>query len=235
MPGALEELRHGSSRSHAIGGVGVADVPGLAPSLRILIEVGPMTTSLPATTGVPYTIEIIPADHGWILETIATAIKTVADRRASEFHVFVVEEPSGLADLVLFLPESAYRPVQHSLVVTYLAHKEDHPGAAKLFEDVARASDACITSARRYKEILERDGARRVFAIPLGGDTRAFKPQLKIGVVGRTYETGRKGEHLLAPAMALPYVDFVFTGAGWPYPSRYFGNADLPSLYSELD
>jgi glycosyltransferase involved in cell wall biosynthesis len=182
-----------------------------------------------------YTIEIIPADHGWILETIANAIKTVADRRGSEFQVSIMAQPSGVADLVLFLPESAYRPVEHSLAVTYLAHKEDHSGAARLFEEVARASDACVTSSRRYKAVLERDGAKRVFTIPLGVDTRAFTPQLMIGVVGRTYETGRKGEHLLGPVMGLPYVKFIFTGAGWPYPSRYCDNADLVSLYQQLD
>src|SRR5688572_18504955 len=98
-------------------------------------------------------IDIVMADRGWILEKIATEIKGEADRQGSRFRITLTTAPTGDADLVYFLPESAFVPLENCIVVTYLAHKEDHAGAAKHFERVARASDVCITSSARYEEV----------------------------------------------------------------------------------
>lgn len=180
-------------------------------------------------------IEIVPADRGWILEKIANAIATEA-AKSDRFRVTVTTQPSRAADLVFFLPESAWRDdLADSIRVTYFAHKEDHLGAAALFAEVARKSDYCVTSSEKYAEVLRRDGAREVFTIPLGVDTSAFVPKVRFGVVGRTYSTGRKGESLLARVLDLPFAEFVFTGDGWPLPPQYYAEQDLPGFYQSLD
>ena len=184
----------------------------------------------------PYSIDVVPVDRGWILETIAREIARAAAATPDRYHVRVTAHPRGDADLTFFLPESAWRDdVRDSIRVTYFAHKEDHPGAAALFEEVARKSDVCITSSEKYAEQLRTDGAREVFTIPLGVDSEAFVPKVRIGVVGRTYHTGRKGESLLSRSLDLPFVEFVFTGEGWPSPARYYGERDLVELYQSLN
>jgi len=183
----------------------------------------------------PYNIEIVPVDRGWILETMARAIEREAAESPGNFNVRIVDEPSDRAELTFFLPESSYRPLRNSTTVTYLAHKEDHPGAAALFEEVARRSDYCITSSTKYQRILEQDGARKVFKVHLGVDTKLFTPKLRLGVVGRTYHTGRKGEALLAELAGMPMVEMRFTGEGWPYPAGYFDTRDLASFYNDID
>jgi glycosyltransferase involved in cell wall biosynthesis len=184
----------------------------------------------------PYTIEIVPADRGWILEKIASEIAREAATRPADFRVSVTLHPSGRADLTFFLPESAWRDdLRDTIRVTYLAHKEEHAGAAALFEEVARKSDCCITSSSKYADVLRADGAREVFTIPLGVDTQRFVPKIRIGVVGRTYSTGRKGESLLARVMDLPFTEFVFTGEGWPLPAGHYGDDDLAAFYQSLD
>jgi glycosyltransferase involved in cell wall biosynthesis len=182
-----------------------------------------------------YTIEIIPADRGWILEKIARAIREAVPAYGVELSVRILDVPTDTADLVYFLPESAYSKMQHSISVTYIAHKEDVPVAAKLVEDVARASDCIVTSSEKYKHMLENDGARRVEKIPLGVDLAAFSPVVRIGVVGRTYHTGRKGEHLLAAAMGLEHVEFRFMGEGWPLPGELHDLTALREFYRSID
>lgn len=182
-----------------------------------------------------YEIEVVPVDRGWILETMARAIEVEAAKQPRRFQVKITNEPTDRADLTFFLPESAYRPLKHSITVTYLAHKEDHRGAADLFEEVARKSDYCITSSTKYQRILEADGAKKVFKIHLGVDTEMFVPKLKLGVVGRTYNTGRKGEHLLAEIAGMPMIELRFTGEGWPFPAGYYSTADLSKFYHDID
>ncbi|HEX6794479.1 MAG TPA: glycosyltransferase [Casimicrobiaceae bacterium] len=196
-----------------------------------------LTTDVDVVQNVrPYSIEVVPVDRGWILERIATAIAREAECKPDRYHVTVTAHPSGRAELTLFLPESAWRDdLRDTIRVTYLAHKEDHPGAAALFEEVARKSDCCITSSSKYADVLRADGAREVVTIPLGVDTGTFVPKVRIGVVGRTYHTGRKGESLLARSLDLPFVEFVFTGEGWPLPARYYSERDLVAFYQSLD
>lgn len=183
----------------------------------------------------PYYIELVPVDRGWILETMAQAILKEAEKNPAQFKVKITNEPTDEADLTFFLPESAYRPLKNSIAVTYLAHKEEHRGAAVLFDKVARNSDVCITSSTKYQRILESVGAKKVYKIHLGVDTNLFTPKLRLGVVGRTYHTGRKGEQLLAEVANMSMVDLCFTGEGWPFPADYYSTADLVDFYRDID
>ena len=184
----------------------------------------------------PYTIDLVPVDRGWILEKIAHEIAREAAKSPERYRVSMTTEPSGHAELTFFLPESAWRDdVRDTIRVTYLAHKEHHAGAAALFEEVARKSDVCITSSSKYADVLRADGAREVHTIALGVDTDVFVPKVRIGVVGRTYHTGRKGETLLAAVMDLPFIEFVFTGEGWPLPAQHYGERELAAFYQSLD
>ncbi|PHK93042.1 hypothetical protein CR162_20720, partial [Pseudoroseomonas rhizosphaerae] len=59
--------------------------------------------------------------------------------------------------------------------------------------------------------------------------------KIRIGVVGRTYHTGRKGEHIVAQVMDIPEIEWSFTGEGWPDPALKLPDAVLPDFYRQLD
>lgn len=182
-----------------------------------------------------YSIEIVPADRGWILEQIANHIYQQSLLYPELYNVKILDKPTGDADLTFFLPQSAYQPLDHSITVTYFAHKEDQPAAAKLFDRVAGMSDVCVTSSTKYKNILESVGARKVYKLHLGVDTELFTPLLRLGVVGRTYHTNRKGEWLLAEINNMPMVELCFTGEGWPTPANYYSSDELAKFYQQID
>ena len=68
-----------------------------------------------------------------------------------------------------------------------------------------------------------------------GVDLDVFTPRVKIGVVGRTYACGRKGEALVRDVLDMPGIEWHFTGSGWPLPSRALKDADMPAFYREMD
>ena len=72
--------------------------------------------------------------------------------------------------------------------------------------------DHCLTQARVYEDLLRGRGVANVTTISPGVDLDRFTPQLNIGVVGRAYHTGRKGEHLVGQLVDMPEVAWHFTG-----------------------
>ena len=75
----------------------------------------------------------------------------------------------------------------------------------------------------------------QVHVIRPGVDLERFTPRVKIGVVGRTYWCGRKGEALIAEVLDTPGIEWHFTGSGWPLPSRTLADAEMPAFYREMD
>jgi glycosyltransferase involved in cell wall biosynthesis len=66
-------------------------------------------------------------------------------------------------------------------------------------------------------------------------DLGEFRPKIRIGVVGRTYHTGRKGEALVADVMDIPGIEWRFTGSGWPGGSVEVANGAMADFYNDLD
>lgn len=89
-----------------------------------------------------------------------------------------------------------------------------------LFFQVARRMDVKLCMARQYADAIRGDH------VPLGVDT-SFYPSLRLGVVGRSYSSGRKGEKLLREVAAIPYVEIIRPspprrGADWMIELREF-------------
>jgi glycosyltransferase involved in cell wall biosynthesis len=187
--------------------------------------------------GKRYRVDLVVADRGWILEKIADAIVHSAEREENpRFEVCILDAPSGDADLTYFLPYSIQEPVARGLVGSYFAHQEEVPAAKERFLAMAAEADFCIVKAERYETLLRQRGVARVRKIITGVDLDAFKPKIRIGVIGRVYpNTGRKGEHLLASVAGLENVELVFAGHGWPYPGRYYNETELPDFYHGID
>lgn len=177
--------------------------------------------------------EVIVGDRGWIVEKLANEIRdNLPEKR---FSCEVLDAPSGKADITYFLPYSGQRPVDGGAIGSWFTHQEMVEPAKSRFIDYALAADFCLTPAERYEELLRSAGAKDVETIWHGVDLDLFSPKLKIGVVGRAYHTGRKGEGLLAFIHDLDGLELLFTGTGWPWPHKHYTSAELAEFYRSLD
>lgn len=180
-----------------------------------------------------YQIDLVVADRGWIVEKIANEIRDALPN--DEFNARVLDEPSGRADLTYFIPYSALKPVPSGVVGAWFTHQEEIEPAKTRFIEHGLKADFCLTPAKRYEDALRRAGVENVNTIWHGVDLDTFHPRLTLGVVGRTYHTGRKGESLISHVSNLPGVDIKFTGSGWPHPPDPLNDRELADFYRSLD
>lgn len=175
-------------------------------------------------------VNIVVADEGWILERCGREI----ERRLPYTRVGRQADPS--ADINYYVNYSAFRGASGTLDVGFFTHVEERaPEARKRFFDVARQMTASVAMSSRYAERLREAGVANVHVITPGVDLERFTPAIRIGVVGRTYHTGRKGEDLLRAVMDEPHVEWHFTGEGWPGTARKYADEEMPGFYRSMD
>ena len=180
----------------------------------------------------PFKIELIIADRGWILEKIA---KEIEKQCPASWEMRIATEPTDWGDLHFFIPYSKQPETKPPLSVCFFTHQEDVEPAHQAFIDQAKRADYCVSMSDKYTRVLESHGVKGVRTIETGVDLKAFDVRLQIGIVGRTYHTGRKGEDLVEQCMDLKNIEFLFTGSGWPGPSVHLGDSELPSFFNKLD
>lgn len=174
-------------------------------------------------------VNIVTSDRGWILERLA---REIADRLP---YVVFGEGPDPAAAIQYYVTYSCRRRRLSPIEVAYFAHLEPEGEARERFFAVAREVEHCVCHARLYEAMLREAGVAEVSTIPPGVDLDSFRPKLRIGVVGRTYHTGRKGEALVAQVMDIPEIEWSFTGEGWPGPALNLPAEKLPDFYRGLD
>jgi len=174
-------------------------------------------------------VNIVTSDRGWILERLAQEIT----RRLP--YVGFGDGPDPDAAIQYYMTFSCRRRRLSPVEVAYFAHLEPEGEAHDRFFAVAREVEHCVCHARLYEGVLRDAGITEVTTISPGVDLEAFQPKLRIGVVGRTYHTGRKGEHLVAQVMDIPEIEWSFTGEGWPGPALSLPDAAMPDFYRGLD
>lgn len=174
-------------------------------------------------------INLVLADRGWILERCAVEI-------ASRHDGYIISD-EGRSDVALnyYINYSAFRERKAPTEVAFFTHLEENDSARKRFFDVASAVDHQICMADRYAKPLMKAGHRHVSVFPPGVDLDRFRPKVRIGVVGRTYPSGRKGEDLVRAVIDLDGIEWHFTGEGWPLASTYYSPEDLPAFYNSID
>jgi glycosyltransferase involved in cell wall biosynthesis len=174
-------------------------------------------------------VNIVTSDRGWILENLATQISS---------RLPYVKFGDGVdvdAAIQYYITYSCrYRRIS-PIEVGYFAHLEPEGEAYEKFFRTAKEVDYCISHAELYAHTLREHGIANVTAISPGVDLDRFMPKIRIGVVGRTYHTGRKGEHVVDQVMDIPEIEWSFTGEGWPDPALKLPDAVLPDFYRQLD
>ena len=174
-------------------------------------------------------VNIVTSDRGWILERLASEIES----RVPYVQFGAADDPH--ADIQYYVTYSRRRERVAPIEVAYFAHLEKDAKTSELFFNVANEVDHCICHASLYEKVLRERGVDHVTTISPGVDLEKFALKLRIGVVGRTYHTGRKGEHLVAQVMDIPEIEWHFTGEGWPGPARNIPEDGMADFYRDMD
>jgi glycosyltransferase involved in cell wall biosynthesis len=184
----------------------------------------------PRHVSVPGRIHVVLADEGWILEQCGRAL----ERRLPYVRVDTSADPS--AAINYYVNYSARRGRASAIEIALFTHVEERvPEVAARFFEVARAMTTCICMSRIYADRLREAGVPDVHEITPGVDLDAYRPVVRIAVVGRTYPTGRKGEALVQAVMDEPGIEWHFTGEGWPGPAEHHPPERMPQLYNAVD
>jgi glycosyltransferase involved in cell wall biosynthesis/tetratricopeptide (TPR) repeat protein/predicted SAM-dependent methyltransferase len=175
-------------------------------------------------------VNVVMADEGWILERCAREI----EKRLP--YVRATRQADPAAAINYYMNYAAYRGGVGGHQAGFFTHVEERAaGMPERFFRVARAMDVAVAMSDRYAVQLREAGIERVHVITPGIDLERFTPQVRIGVVGRTYQTGRKGDDLVRGVMDEPGIEWVFTGEGWPGPARMYSDDEMPEFYRSLD
>lgn len=174
-------------------------------------------------------VNIVTSDRGWILERLAREIES----RLPYVRFSGKIDPE--ADIQYYMTYSCRFARISPVEIGYFAHLEPDGEARDKFFNVAQDVDYCITHSELYAAMLRDFGLNNVEAISPGVDLERFNVRLRVGVVGRTYHTGRKGEHLVSQLLDIPEIDWKFTGDGWPGPGLHVPEEDLADFYRNLD
>lgn len=169
------------------------------------------------------------SDKGWILERLASEISKVYPNFSYGTTI------EGTPDIVYYMTYSCRKKPFRGVEIGYFTHIEEGLPAEQVFYEVAAEMDACVTQATLYKDILVKRGVGHVTNIPCGIDHEEFTPRLQVGIVGRTYHTGRKGEALIAELMDMEHVQFHFTGDGWPGIPLHIEDGKMGDFYRSMD
>ena len=175
-------------------------------------------------------VHIVLSDRGWILERLA---KEIANRYE---YVTYSTEINTSVPILYYMTYGTWKKRRIAPVeIGYFAHLEPVGEARDKFFNTAANVDHCICHSQLYENLLREHGVNNVTTIPPGVDIDRFSPEVKIGVVGRTYHTGRKGERLIAEVLDIPNIKWHFTGDGWPHPGLHLADEDMPEFYRSMD
>jgi glycosyltransferase involved in cell wall biosynthesis len=176
-------------------------------------------------------IRIVTEAPGWILNRMAQEIQR-------HIGTVKVNEDWPEADVHYYLNYGymRVRPSSGLVVANFTHYDPDH--LADDFLRVAHAVDHCVAISRSTAEELKRLGVleEKITVILIGADA-AFEPKLTVGLTGRVYPGGRKGEDivgaLLGDSDITSQIRIVATTEEWGAPVWSF--VDRADFYRAID
>ncbi|PLX79996.1 MAG: hypothetical protein C0616_09430 [Desulfuromonas sp.] len=176
-------------------------------------------------------LSILTEKKGWILHRKAEEI-------AQRVPGARINRGVKSAQIVYFINYGYYRQVgKETITIANFTHFNPN-FLAKEFEEVARKVDHCVAVSNGTAKVLYELGIpkEKVSVIIVGAD-ESFRPKVTLGIVGRVYPDGRKGEHLLRQLLedkeVMSDLQIVSANSGWGVPVW-----NLPSLgdfYRSID
>lgn len=143
-------------------------------------------------------VNVVTEKGSWILKRIAEeSVKLISKG-------YVVREPDPSADINYYVNYALFQDVPTIKVSYFTHHEAKFERSWKLAE---QNSDACIYVADMYKP--NNPNCYKIF--PAGLEYPVDK-ELKVGVAGRIYEDGRKGEQDIKRLMLIPGIKWFSLG-----------------------
>lgn len=180
-------------------------------------------------------VSIVLSDRSWILEKLAVPLSE------SLSYVNCID-PSEMknckSDVFYYFTYGCYEGRKSPTQMAFFTHDEIAPkfdAAKKKFYDTASEMDLCICMSSLYQDKIMHSSKTKVTIIPPFVDKNYIHTRLSVGVVGRTYKTGRKGESLISELKHLDFIDWYFTGDGWPEAGLNLKAEEMAAFYAKLD
>ena len=163
-------------------------------------------------------VRIVTEKPGWIMHRKAEEIQ----KHLGTDHVRINEEWPD-ADIHYYINYGYFRtkPAKGLTVANFTHYDADH--LAEKFVETARVVDHCVAVSRATADLLRDFGIpdEKISVILVGADVH-FEPKLTVGVVGRVYPGGRKGDDLVAALLNDPELNakvrIVASKEGWGAP-----------------
>lgn len=153
--------------------------------------------------------------------------------------------PDKRATVNVFIPYCQWRYTRwdKTLTAAWFTHREEasveHGAKLKRWKFTAPAVDLRVTPAQLYVPHLSEHGL--TVQIPHPVELKHFKlrpmghrKKAVIGIAGRVYPGGRKGEELIR-RLSKTQFDVRAAGRGWPMKTVRYRWRDMPSYYHGLD
>jgi hypothetical protein len=125
-----------------------------------------------------------------------------------------------------------YQRDHPGLKIALFTHLEKSGPYRQRFLDVAELCDAGVYMNRKVEALVRRlQGGRKPGRVIYPGSDLALNRPVVFGVAGRTYTSGRKGEHLVGQMVDAGYF-VVALGKGWPCESVQLERVEF---YASID
>ena len=176
-------------------------------------------------------IRIVTEKQGWILHRMAMEIQ-------SRLRNVRINEDWPDADIHYYINYGYYRQRMPSgrIVANFTHYDPDH--LAEEFKRAAAEADHCIAISNHTADRLREVGVPddQISVVLIGADEQ-FRPKLTLGIVGRVYPAGRKGDKLvqalLNDAVLMEGLQIVATSDDWGAPVWKFDS--LADFYRSID
>jgi len=176
-------------------------------------------------------VRIITEKPGWIMH-----------RKGEEIAKYMggakINEDYHDADIHYYINYGYFnrRPANGLVVANFTHYDPDH--LSDKFISVAHEVDHCVAVSEETAKVLVSFGIpRSKISVILVGADRSFVPKLTVGIVGRVYPNGRKGDDIVAELLRdtqlLEQVNIVSSSEGWGTPVWQF--ADKADFYRAID
>jgi glycosyltransferase involved in cell wall biosynthesis len=164
------------------------------------------------------TVSIKTEEKGWIFYRKAEEIQ----KNLLDCEILINEESDDSADIVYFIHYARFNEkiVKNKISIANFTHYVPGTNAEPLFKAVAHKVDHCIAVSESTRRDLHALGVSddRITVIEVGA-AKEFKPKVVIGVVGRIYNDGRKGEDFVKKLMkdkeVISLVDLIAMDNCW--------------------
>jgi len=176
-------------------------------------------------------VRIITEKPGWIMHRKAEEI-------AKRLPYAVINEDYPEANIHYYINYGYFNQRPKSGVVIANFTHYDPDKLNDKWESVAKEVDHCVAVANTAAADVKRFGIPddKITVIPVGAD-KSFKPKMTLGLVGRVYPGGRKGEHLVQALLEdeslMENLQIVALNDSWGVPTWKFD--DMSDFYRSID